>query len=166
MKLYLKALSKDDGKKIYDMLQEITPNDNGFHNEIHGVSYQEFNLWLERNEGFSRGIGLEGWMVPQTTYWLFYNQTPVGYGRIRHRLNENLKNNSGHIGYAIPISQRGKGYGNELLRLLLKECSKMGIKTVQIGVNISNIRSNRVVQYNGGILSKVTENKNIYHINI
>ncbi|MBO1625651.1 GNAT family N-acetyltransferase [Bacillus arachidis] len=97
---------------------------------------------------------------------MFCNQTPVGYGRIRHRLNESLKNNSGHIGYAIPISQRGQGYGKELLRLLLKECLKMGIKTVQIGVNISNIRSNRVVQYNGGILLRVTENKNIYHINI
>lgn len=133
MKLYLRALSKNEGKQIFDMLQEIAPNDNGFRNEMHGVSYQEFTVWLERNEGFSKGIGLEDWMVPQTTYWLFHNQTPVGYG-------------------------------NELLRLLLNECSKMWIKPVQIGVNISNIRSNRVVQHNGGVLVKGTENKNIYHI--
>lgn len=166
MVLYLKALSKADGKNIYEMLQEIDGSDNGFNNEVKGIPYKEFNNWLVRNEHFSKGIGLEDWMVPQTIYWMFNGQTPVGYGRIRHRLNENLKQYSGHVGYAIPLSQRGKGYGNELLRLLITECSKMEIKHIQVGVNFSNIPSNKVVRKNGGKLNKVTETKNIYLINL
>jgi predicted acetyltransferase len=164
MGLYLKELSKEDGKEIFDMLQEINQNDNGFHNEVYGTSYEEFKIWLDKNEGYSKQIGLENWMVPQTIYWFFSDNKPVGYGRIRHFLNDNLQKNSGHIGYAISRSQRGKGYGNKLLKLLLKKCLFLGIKDVQIGVSKSNYRSQRLVEYNGGELIRTTENKNIYQI--
>ena len=98
MALYLKPLSTSDGKMIYDMLQEIEENDHGFMNEVNGLSYPDFARWLKRNEQFSEGIGLEEWMVPQTTYWMYHDQTPVGYGRIRHWLNEHLEERSGHLG--------------------------------------------------------------------
>ena len=39
----------------------------------------------------TQGLELESWMVPQTIYWMYHDQTPVGYGRIWHWLNENLK---------------------------------------------------------------------------
>ncbi|MGP9039401.1 GNAT family N-acetyltransferase [Cytobacillus kochii] len=164
LEFYLKKLTIDDNREIYEMLQDISQSDNGFHNEVNGLSYDEYTTWLEKNDQFSEGIGLEEWMVPQTTYWLFYNSIPVGYGRIRHYLNENLKSNSGHIGYAIAQSYRGKGYGHRLLKLLLQECTELGIKTVQVGVNKSNVASNKVVQNNGGVLVKNAKKKNIYHI--
>ena len=103
-------------------------------------------------------------MVPQTTYWLFSNSKPVGYGRIRHFLDDNLQKNSGHIGYAISRSERGKGYGNQLLKLLLKQCLILGIREVQTGVSKSNYRSQSIVENNGGELIRTTENKNIYKI--
>lgn len=110
MPLFLKALTKCDGKIVYEMLQEIDENDNGFKNEVKGLSYEDFAGWLSKNEQFSKGLELESWMVPQTIYWMYNDQTPVGYGRIRHWLNDNLKEHSGHIGYAIPITHRGKGW--------------------------------------------------------
>ncbi|GCD13143.1 GNAT family N-acetyltransferase [Clostridium tagluense] len=164
MKLNLKKLSTDDGRMIYDMLQEIESNDNGFHNAVKGMSYEECKIWLRKNADMSEGIGLKEWMVPQTSYWMFIGEMPVGYGRIRHFLNDNLEANSGHIGYAIPSSHRGKGYGNELLALLLKECDKLKISTVQIGANKNNERSNKVIVNNAGILVKETCTKNIYLI--
>ncbi|WP_226577680.1 GNAT family N-acetyltransferase [Halobacillus litoralis] len=166
MSLHLKALTKWDGRMIYEMLQEIDDNDHGFKNEVKGKTYEEYGEWLSKNEQFSRGSGLETWMVPQTIYWMYYDQTPVGYGRIRHWLNDNLKENSGHIGYAIPLSQRGKGYGNEILRLLIHECYDLKINPIQIGVNPSNKPSNKIVKRNGGVLHKVSKTKNIYHITL
>ena len=162
--LYLKSLSTSDGKMIYDMLQEIDENDHGFKNEARGLSYQDFARWLKRNEQFSKEVGLEEWMVPQTIFWMYHDQTPVGYGRIRHWLNEHLEERSGHLGYAVPFTHRGKGYGSELLRLLIQECSNMGINPIQVGVNSSNHPSNKLVQKNGGVLHKVTETKNLYLI--
>lgn len=135
--LYLKKISPDDGIEIYNMLQEIELNDNGFHNKAKGMNFKEFKLWLEKEYGRDNGE-LEDWMVPQTSYWLYDGEKPVGYGRLRHCLNENLKENSGHIGYAIRKSERNKGYGTKILALLLSECEKLKIKEVQIGANSDN----------------------------
>ena len=40
MKMYvLKSLSLSDGRDIYEMLQEIGSNENGFHNKVNGMSF-------------------------------------------------------------------------------------------------------------------------------
>lgn len=163
--LYLKKISSNDGVDIYDMLQEILPNDNGFHNKACGMTYDEFKVWLEKEYSVDNG-NLESWMVPQTSYWLCEDERPIGYGRIRHCLNDNLERTSGHIGYAIRMSERGKGYGNKILSLLLDECKKIGIMKVQIGANLNNIASNKIIVKNDGILFKTSESKNFYYVEL
>ena len=163
--IYLKKLSTDDGRDIYDMLQEIAANDNGFYNKVYGMSYEQFQEWLEREYAVDKG-DLGYWMVPQTSYWLYDNEKPIGYGRMRHYLNDNLAKTSGHIGYAIRYTERGKGYGTKLLSLLLNECRMIRIKEVQIGANSDNIASNRIIVKNGGILFRASENKNYYRIEL
>ena len=163
--LFLKKLSLDDGKKIYDMLQEIACNDNGFHNKANGMTYKEFRKWLKKEYEVDKGK-LEKWMVPQTSYWLYDDDKPVGYGRIRHCLNDSLEQTGGHIGYAIRSTERGKGYGNAILTLLLEECKKLNIGTVQIGANTDNIPSNKVILKHNGVLFRCSDNKNFYHIHL
>lgn len=46
--IFLKKLSLNDDEKIYDMLQEIASNDNGFHNKVNGMTYKEFRKWLKK----------------------------------------------------------------------------------------------------------------------
>jgi predicted acetyltransferase len=162
LKIYLKQLSENDGKDIYDMLQRIESNDNGFYNDVKDMTFENYILWLKKNSGYSQSIGLENWMVPQSTYWLYCDKTPIGCGRIRHYLNDNLKKDSGHIGYAISFPYRGKGYGNELLKLLIIECKKMKIEKIQIGVNKNNEKSNKVVLKNGGKIIEEIDKKYIY----
>lgn len=163
--IYLKKLSLNDGKDIYDMLQEITTNDNGFHNKVYGMTYEQFKEWLDHEYSVDNG-NLEDWMVPQTSYWLYDNDKLIGYGRVRHSLNDNLAKTSGHIGYAIRQTERKKGYGTKILSLLLEECKKLNIKQVQIGANPKNIASNKIIVKNGGILFRSAENKNFYHVNL
>ena len=161
--LYLKRLSKTDGLEIYNMLQEIQSNDNGFHNKAFGVSFRNYQKWIEKEYSVDNGE-LEDWMVPQTSFWLYDGNEPVGYGRIRHYLNDNLKNTSGHIGYAIRQSKRGQGYGNIILRLLIQECEKLKIYRIQIAANKDNLLSNKVILRNGGILFRENNDKNFYRI--
>ena len=163
--IYLKKLSLSDDTEIYNMLQEITSNDNGFHNKVYGMSYEQFKKWLEREYSVDKG-NLEDWMVPQTSYWLYEDDKPMGYGRIRHCLNEKLAETGGHIGYAIRCTEREKGYGNKLLSLLLEECKKLNIQKVQIAANTDNIASNKIILKHGGAFIRSSENKNFYHINI
>ncbi|MBQ4575438.1 MAG: GNAT family N-acetyltransferase [Clostridia bacterium] len=150
-------------RAVYDMLQEIGQNENGFHNKACGMSYEEYELWLKHEYAFDCGM-LEDWMVPQTSYWLYDDNLPVGYGRLRHTLNDALRQHSGHIGYAIASSHRGKGYGNAILSLLLEEAQKLGLSEVQVGANCDNLPSNRIILHNGGILVRIEECKKFYKI--
>lgn len=161
--LYLTPIAADDGREIYDMLQEIAQNDNGFHNKVCGMTYEQYRVWLEDEYAADHGR-LADWMVPQTSYWLYDDDKPVGYGRLRHFLNDKLRETGGHIGYAIRRTERGKGYGNAILALLLEECRKLDIPEVQIGANTDNIPSNRIIRSHGGILIRTAENKNFYRI--
>ena len=163
--IFLKKLSLNDDEKIYDMLQEIACNDNGFHYKVNGMSYKEFKRGLKKEFAVDSGK-FEKWMVPQTSYWLYDDDKPVGYGRVRHYLNDNLSQTGGHIGYAIRSSERGKGYGNTILTLLLEECKKLNIEKVQIGANVDNIPSNKVILKHNGILFRCSDNKNFYNIDL
>ena len=163
----LEKLSRNNGRDVFNMLQGIESNDNGFHNDVKDMPYEYFAGWLVQNEGYALNIGLEDWMVPQTTYWLFDDQhVPVGCGRIRHYLNDRLRTDGGHIGYAISYPCRGNGYGNEILRLLLIEACEMGIQEVHIGANKENIRSNKIIRAHCGVLIRETDTKNHYTINL
>ncbi len=163
--LYLKNISTDDGNDIYLMLQEIAANDNGFINYAYGISYDEFVVWLKKEVSVDNG-NLEDWMVPQSSYWMYDGDVPVGYGRLRHYLNDNLRETGGHIGYAIASSKRGKGYGTAILSLLKLKSTELGITQLQVGANVDNELSNRVIKRNGGVLIRTNNNKNFYHINL
>lgn len=105
MNCELRRLSPDDGRDVYDMLQELPKDEN------------EFKMWLVKSNYISNGIGLEEWMVPQNTYWLYIDGRPVGMGKLRHYLTDKLMEEGGHCGYAIRPSQRSKGYGKILLKV-------------------------------------------------
>jgi len=164
--LHLKQLTAHDGPEVYDMLQGIESNDHGFRNPVKDMPCEQFPHWLRQNAGYARGVGLEDWMVPATAYWLYDGGTPVGFGKLRHRLNDALLENGGHIGYAVSALHRGRGCGNELLRLLLLEARALGIPEALITVDKANVRSNRVVVSNGGRLARETAEKNYYLVNL
>ena len=116
MKIELKQLSVDMAEKEYDMLQDILDIENGFTNPAYGLSYGDYKKWLQQEDDYSRGENLPYNWVPCTTYFLYIDDVPVGYGRIRHTSNEELEKikGVGNFGYGISKKYRGKGYGNIL----------------------------------------------------
>lgn len=161
--LYLQPVSLTDGREFYDMLQHIGPKENGFINHAHGIPYTEFPTYLARKVDMAQGIGLEDWQVPASTFWLMADGVPVGQGNLRHRLTDALREAGGHIGYAVASNYRGKGYGKELLRLLLEEARRMGItEEILVTVYPGNAASRRVAEVNGGQLRRETE-EHVYY---
>ena len=165
MNYELRKLSINDGYNVYEMLQELPKDENGFINSANGLSFDEYKLWLKRSIDMSNAVGLESWMVPQTTFWLFVEGVPIGYGKIRHYLTDKLKEDGGHVGYAIKPNQRGKGYGKILLNLLLVEAKKMGIESVLVTVRNGNMPSIQVALANSGAIDKVDEGRHYILIN-
>ena len=117
----LKQVNKDMGFDEYKMLQGIENGENGFMNEVFGMSFAGFKEWLIMQEDFHLGKNLpQGW-IPYTTYFLYDNGLPIGIGRVRHETSEYLQKvvGAGEIGYGISKDYRGKGYGMTLVKNLL-----------------------------------------------
>ena len=93
------------------------------------------------------------------TFWLYANGVPVGFGNVRHFLTDALSKAGGHIGYGIAPRFRGKGYGNEILRLLLNQAKAIGIKKALVTVHLDNIASQAVALANGGVITEKTDKR-------
>ncbi len=166
MDVRLRELSLTDGIDVFEMLKEIPPDEKGFMNGAHMLSFEQFPYYLKQQDDFSRGINLDGKFVPQTTYWLTVDGNPVGMGKLRHSLNDNLRRSGGHIGYAIRPSERGKGYGNILLNELLKKANEKGISDVLLTVNENNTLSRKVIEANNGLLEYDSDGKCSYWVKL
>ena len=79
------------------------------------------------------------------------NNYIYGACNIRYPLVGNLYNLGGNIGYAIRPNERGKGYGEKLLKLSIDKCRELGLDKILVTVRKNNIQSNELVKKCGGI---------------
>ncbi len=100
-------------------------------------------------------------LVPDSTFFALDTEQGrfVGAANIRHRLNDTLLRTGGHIGDGVRPSERGKGYGTEIVRLALEKCREMGIMQVLMTCDKDNIASARTIQKNGGVLENEIEDQ-------
>lgn len=150
--LHIEQLKISDDIETYNLLQTIGACENEFKNSAFGISFSKYKDWLSEQDAWSRGEGLPEGYVPQTIFWLFDDETPVGIGKIRHQLNEHSRNIGGNIGYAIGDNYRGRGYATELLKLLVDKAKCMGVGEILLSVEKYNPASKRVIEKVGGIL--------------
>lgn len=68
--------------------------------------------------------------VPDTVYVLEDDSEGyVGIVKLRHRLNDALRQGAGHIGYGIRKEYRGRGYATAALSLALDEARRSSQRT-------------------------------------
>lgn len=152
MKIELKQVNVNMGEQEYEMLQGILKVENGFTNPAYNLSYKEYKKWLQDTDNHSKGIDLpEGW-IPYTTYILYIDDVPVGYGRVRHSSSEYLETvvGAGTLGYGISKQYRRNGYGNILFKELLKKCGEYGYNEIKLFPLKSNEATVRIMINNGG----------------
>lgn len=160
MSLEIRKLSPDDGIEFYEMLQEIPADENGFINSVAGKSYEEYKEWLKTSaENAEKKEIVDGWKVPQTTFWLLEDGKPVGFGKVRHFLTEKLLEEGGNVGYGIRPSARNRGLGKQFVGLLKGECRKLGIEKMLLTIRKDNVPSRQVALSNGGRIERKTEER-------
>lgn len=160
MPIELRKLTIHDGDDVYEFLQTLPADENGFMNPMAGRSREDFRQWLRAQAANAEKTEIEdGWRVPHATYWLYADGKPVGTGKLRYFLTDALRQCGGHIGYGIAPDARGQGYGTELLRLMLQEAAKRGIDRALVTVNNNNPASIRVALKCGGQIERVSETR-------
>ena len=167
MKVELKQLSVNMTEQEYVMFQGIPDIENGFTNPAYNLTYTEYKKWLQEVDNHSKGINLpDGW-IPYTTYILYINDIPVGYGRIRHSSSEYLETvvGAGNFGYGISKEYRGKGYGDILFKELLKKCKEHGYNEIKLFPLKTNEVTIKIMIKNGGrIIGNFKDEKYIISI--
>lgn len=123
----------------------------------HMGPYNDFCLYVESLCNSDRGVHLKPGYVPESHYWLLEDDSKiVGFSRLRHFLTPILKEAIGHIGYNVPPSHHGKGYGTILLKQTLLKAAEKNITPVLVTVDHDNFPSIRIIQKNKGIQDKRT----------
>lgn len=108
-------------------------------------------VYLAHVRRFAEGIDLPANRVPGFEYWLLAGERILGNCRIRPKLSPEIELDGGHVSYDVRPSERGRGYGTELLRLALVECRRLGLTRVLLTTAPDNERSIRVIRINGGV---------------
>lgn len=154
MNFELKQLSEDDGQDIYEMLRKLPEVEHGFNNVFTGESFDEFKTFLEERIKEAKGIDLKEGRVPQTIFWFYVDEKPVGIIKLRPELNDALKEHGGHMGYTVIPEERGKGYATKMVEMAKEKFKEMGIDNILITCEVGNIASQKVIEKNGGKLEK------------
>lgn len=155
-------LNGTEGIAFYNLLQRIGPNENLFNNDAHGLSYEQFKGWLNRQLEWANGENLPDGYVRQWIFWLMDNNEPVGYGKLREHLTDNSRKFGGNIGFAIDPLKRGLGYGYYLFNFLLTEAIRKNISEVVSTVERDNLPSKIVHEKCGGVLIEENSERFIF----
>lgn len=157
MKLKLVKLSAEYRQQLCDMLGEwYASGEKIIPYAIRRLDYRDFDRYLhelEVKEGNAEGL------VPDSTFFCLDEERNIFVGavNIRHRLNESLLLNGGHIGDGVRPSERRKGVATKMIALALEECKKLGIRDVLMVCDKENIGSAKSIIRNGGILENEVE---------
>lgn len=164
--LYLKEANYEDVEKEYLFVREIPVDENGFLNEWHGISREDFEeKAMKTMMDYEKGINLPEGFVPETYLFLWKDEEIIGQFRIRHHLCDSLREGAGHIGYFVAKEFRGQGYGTQGLRLTLQVAKNIIPEDeVYLRVDKTNPASLHVMINNGGTIHHEDEIK--YYVRI
>lgn len=106
----------------------------------------------------------DGSKVPNTHFWIAEGEELVGYLHLRHRLNDFLLEEGGHIGYSVRPSRRREGHATRALALGVRRAAEVGVDRVLVTCDDDNAASRRTIERCGGVLEDVRRGKRRYWI--
>jgi len=123
-----------------------------------GLGYSpamSFDDYIKQLKDHRAGVNLPARLVPSTFLVAKVDGEIVGRTSIRHRLNEFLFHEGGHIGYGVLLEHRRRGYATAILRQSLIIARSLGIDRVLVTCDDDNIGSIKAIESCGGQFENV-----------
>lgn len=146
--------SKEYEKQAAEYIQEFSE----YNSEINGTGglqrYDNYDEWLLKiARDMNLSISVQG-RVPASTYFFIRisDNKIIGMINIRHKLNEFLSSEGGHLGYSIRPTERKKDYATLMLDLGLQKCKELNISNFLLTCDKTNVTSSKVIKKNNGVL--------------
>ena len=98
--------------------------------------------------------------------WITDGGQMIGFLALRHRLNDFLIDEGGHIGYSVRPSHRRQGHASRALRLALERATDLGLDRVLITCKEDNEGSRRTIEGAGGVFEDVRRGQRRYWITV
>lgn len=132
-------------KDYYNSFENKSQDLNSFAISLLSRGLASYSTWIKHFE--------------KNFFYLVDDKNPkyiIGYGSFEDSWGKDYNNNLdvGAIGYGIRPTERNKGYGKLLLKLLLEKCEESGMHEVCVSCLEENIASKSIIENNNGILEK------------
>lgn len=122
---------------------------------VFGLGYVDGMVWgeyLAELADEQRGVRLRPGRVPATFLVAEHGRQIVGRLSVRHRLNDFLEREGGHIGYGVVPEFRRRGFATSMLRQALVIARSHGVDRSLLVCDVDNAASARVIERCGGVL--------------
>ena len=152
-KLSLIQLTPDWRVALIDLVKDYQEAGEQHPQSFLSFGDEDFFAFLRKQEDELKEENLPPDVTPQTTFWLS-NESGllIGHVIVRHKANPAPEECGGHICFSVRPSQRGKGYGKQMLALALEKAAGFGLDRAMITCDANNIASARIIEHNGGEL--------------
>ncbi len=116
-----------------------------------------WTAYLDLLESQRSGRRLPPDRVPATFLVADVDGRVVGRASVRHRLDDWLRHEGGHIGYAVVAAERRRGYATEILRQAVAVARAEGVGDVLVCCDEGNVGSSTVIVSCGGEYDSTVE---------
>ena len=123
-----------------------------------GLGYRQGMVWSEYVDDLARaraGVDVPDGLVPATFLVADVGGEIVGRTSVRHRLDDYLARQGGHIGYGVLAGHRRRGYAIEILRQSLVVARAAGLGRVLVTCDDDNVASATVIERCGGAFDSI-----------
>lgn len=155
MEMTLESPTLADKEELLQLQADFQRNNEIMHGDSYLSETPRFEDWLALQVILADEALLPEDRVAGVTLLVKYQEKIIGIVNLRYWLNDYLLHFGGHIGYSLKAEYRNKGYGTELLALVLKVARKKGINPILITCDVENVGSARVIEKNGGVLENI-----------
>lgn len=166
MEIWLKEIDENDGIEFCDLLIELANYEDALARPVpQDFQVYEFESFKRARVKLAKSEDIPSYAVPTSTYWVMYENTPIGYATLRHKVDINKP--GGHLGCCLKRSVQNHGIGTMVANMLSDIAyNNLGITELIYTSKDENIQSQKSLEKIGATLVSIHDGYHFYSVDL